>query len=169
MVSTPNSDQWLILVISVISRGHWFIGWHVLLVGPLDLDLILQLKPGTHGHCEPSIMRTILQRYPGDFIRLHRRLEQHSPKSQCELEWHRCERRIFCCWISYAPRIKPNLHIDNTGWVKKWCPFKWTNSIIDKILKKVEIVKFITTALKSILKLVKLQSLVAKCCKTRKI
>ena len=34
-----------------------------------------------------------------------------------------------------------------------------------KILKKVEIGKFITTALKSILKLVKLQSLVAKRCK----
>ena len=36
---------------------------------------------------------------------------------------------------------------------------------MDKILKKVEIEKFITTALKSILKLVKLQSLVAKRCK----
>ena len=35
---------------------------------------------------------------------------------------------------------------------------EWPNSIMDKILKKVEIVKFITTALKSILKLVKLQS-----------
>ena len=35
-------------------------------------------------------------------------------------------------------------------------------------LKKVEEAKFIT-ALKSILKLVKLQSLVAKCCKMRKI
>ena len=40
---------------------------------------------------------------------------------------------------------------------------------MDKVLKKVEIVKFIATALKSILKLVKLQSLVAKCCKARKI
>ena len=33
---------------------------------------------------------------------------------------------------------------------------------MDKILKKVEIEKFITTVLKSILKLVKLQGLVAK-------
>ena len=39
---------------------------------------------------------------------------------------------------------------------------EWTDCIMDKILKKVEIQKFITTALKSILKLVKLQSLVAK-------
>ena len=36
---------------------------------------------------------------------------------------------------------------------------------LGKILKKVEIGKFIATALKSILKLVKLQSLVAKRCK----
>ena len=41
--------------------------------------------------------------------------------------------------------------------------------IMDRILKKVELGNFITTALKSILKLVKLQSLVAKCCKMRKI
>ena len=40
---------------------------------------------------------------------------------------------------------------------------------MDKILKKVEIEKFITTALKSILKLVKLQSLVAKRCKMWKM
>ena len=40
---------------------------------------------------------------------------------------------------------------------------------MDKILKKVEIGKFITTALKSILKLVKLQSLVAKRCKMWKM
>ena len=46
---------------------------------------------------------------------------------------------------------------------------EWTNCIIDKIFKNVEIVKFITTALKSVLKLVKLQSLVAKCCKMQKI
>ena len=37
--------------------------------------------------------------------------------------------------------------------------------IMNKILKNLEIVKFITTALKSILKLVKLQSLVVKCYK----
>ena len=46
---------------------------------------------------------------------------------------------------------------------------KWTHCIIDKIFKNIEIVKFITTALKSILKLVKLQSLVAKSCKMQKI
>ena len=46
---------------------------------------------------------------------------------------------------------------------------EWTDCIMDRILKKVEVGKFITTALKSILKLVKLQSLVAKCCKMRKI
>ena len=40
---------------------------------------------------------------------------------------------------------------------------------MDRILKNVQMGKFITTALKSILKLVKLQSLVAKCCKMRKI
>ena len=49
------------------------------------------------------------------------------------------------------------------------CNFEWTDCIMDRILKKVEVGKFITTALKSILKLVKLQSLVAKCCKMRKI
>ena len=48
-------------------------------------------------------------------------------------------------------------------------PLQWTDCIMDTILKKVEVGKFITTALKSILKLVKLQSLVAKCCKMRKI
>ena len=42
---------------------------------------------------------------------------------------------------------------------------QWTDCIIDKVFKNIEIVKFITTALKSILNLVKLQSLVAKCCK----
>ena len=41
--------------------------------------------------------------------------------------------------------------------------------IIDKIFKNIEIVKFITTALKSVLKLVKLPSLVTKCCKMQKI
>ena len=46
---------------------------------------------------------------------------------------------------------------------------KWTDCIVDKILKKFEIGKFIITALKSILKLVKLQSLVAKRCKMWKI
>ena len=37
-----------------------------------------------------------------------------------------------------------------------------------KILKKIYIGKFVTAALKSILKLVKLQSLVAKYCKSEK-
>ena len=46
---------------------------------------------------------------------------------------------------------------------------KWTYCIIDKIFENIEIVKFITTALNSVLKLVKLQSLVAKCCKRQKI
>ena len=47
---------------------------------------------------------------------------------------------------------------------------KWTDCIVDKILKKFEIGKFIIiTALKSILKLVKLQSLVAKRCKMLKM
>ena len=46
---------------------------------------------------------------------------------------------------------------------------QWTDCIVDKILKKVEIGKFITTALKSILKLVKLQSFVAKRCKMWKM
>ena len=45
------------------------------------------------------------------------------------------------------------------------CRSEWTDCIIDKIFKNIEIVKSITTALKSILKLVKWQSLVAKCCK----
>ena len=42
---------------------------------------------------------------------------------------------------------------------------QWTVCIIDKIFKNIEIVKFITIALKSVIKLAKLQSLVAKCCK----
>ena len=46
---------------------------------------------------------------------------------------------------------------------------QWTNCIIDKIFKNIEIVKSITTALKSILILVKLQSLVAKYCKMQKL
>ena len=46
---------------------------------------------------------------------------------------------------------------------------KWTDCLIYIIFKNVEIVKFITTALKSVLKLVKLQSLVAKCYKMQKI
>ena len=41
--------------------------------------------------------------------------------------------------------------------------------IMDRILKKVKMGKFITAVLKSIQKLVKLQSLVAKCCKMWKI
>ena len=47
----------------------------------------------------------------------------------------------------------------------KYSSIQWINCIIDKIFKNIEIVKFITTALKSILNLVKLQSLVVKCCK----
>ena len=46
---------------------------------------------------------------------------------------------------------------------------QWTDCTVDKILKKVEIEKIISTALKSILKLVKLQSLVAKRCKMWKM
>ena len=46
---------------------------------------------------------------------------------------------------------------------------KWTDCIIDKIFENIRIVKFITTALKSVLKLVKLPSLVAKCCKIQKL
>ena len=46
---------------------------------------------------------------------------------------------------------------------------QWTDCIMGKILKKVEIGKFITTALQSILKLVKLKSLVAKRCKMWKM
>ena len=45
---------------------------------------------------------------------------------------------------------------------------QWTDCIIGKIFQNIEILKSITTALKSILKLVKLQSLVAKCCKMQK-
>ena len=45
----------------------------------------------------------------------------------------------------------------------------WTDCIIDKIFKNIEIVKFITMALKGILNLVKLQTLTVKCCKMRKI
>ena len=40
--------------------------------------------------------------------------------------------------------------------------------IIDKLFKNIEIAKFITTALKNVLKLVKLPSLVAKCSKMQK-
>ena len=47
--------------------------------------------------------------------------------------------------------------------------YEWTDCIMDRILKKVEMGKFITTALKSILKLVELRSLLSKCCKMRKI
>ena len=43
--------------------------------------------------------------------------------------------------------------------------YQWTDCIIDKIFQNIEIVKFITTALKSILNLEKLQSLVVKCVK----
>ena len=46
---------------------------------------------------------------------------------------------------------------------------QWTDCIIDKIFKNIEIVKFITIALKNVIKLVKLQSLVAKCCIMPKI
>ena len=50
--------------------------------------------------------------------------------------------------------------------LKSW---QWADCIMGKILKKVEIGIFITTALKGILKLVKLQSLVAKRCKMWKM
>ena len=46
---------------------------------------------------------------------------------------------------------------------------QWTDCIIDKIFENVGIVKFITTALKGVLNLVKLQSLVAKYCKMQKL
>ena len=46
---------------------------------------------------------------------------------------------------------------------------KWTDCIMDKIFENIRIVKFITTALKSVLNLVKLQCLVAKYCKMQKL
>ena len=44
-----------------------------------------------------------------------------------------------------------------------------TDCVRDKILKNIQIVKFMTTTLKSVQKLIKLQSLVAKCSKMQKI
>ena len=46
---------------------------------------------------------------------------------------------------------------------------QWTDCIMGKIFKKVEIGKFITTALKSILKLVKLKILFSKRCEMWKM
>ena len=46
---------------------------------------------------------------------------------------------------------------------------QWTDCIIDKIFENIRIVNFITTALKSVLNLVKLQSLVAKYGKMQKL
>ena len=67
------------------------------------------------------------------------------------------------CRLSYLAKstyiIKANKYISSSTGPK------WTDCIIDKIFKNIEVVKFITTALKSILILVKLLSLVAKCCK----
>ena len=57
----------------------------------------------------------------------------------------------------------------DTGAGSSYVSAEWADCIMGKILKKVEIGKFITTALKSILKLVKLQSLVAKHYKVRKM
>ena len=42
---------------------------------------------------------------------------------------------------------------------------RWSFNLLEEILKRIEIGKNITTALKSILNLVKLLSLVVKCCK----
>ena len=69
------------------------------------------------------------------------------------LFWIRHNSSIFQ-WV-----IPPNL-------ICVICNINWTDCIIDGILKNFEIVKFITTELKSILKL---QSLVVKCCKMKKI
>ena len=52
---------------------------------------------------------------------------------------------------------------------KQFESLQWTDCIIEKIFENIRIVKFITTALKSVLKLVKLQSLVAKYCKMQKL
>ena len=59
--------------------------------------------------------------------------------------------------------------VSSDDYTSKHSSYNWTDCIMGKILKKVEMGKFITTALKSILKLVKLQSLVAKRCKMWKM
>ena len=61
---------------------------------------------------------------------------------------------------------RTNLKICKQSTIKH---FYVDSCIIDKIFKNIELVKFITTALKSVLNLVKLESLVAKCCKMQKI
>ena len=54
----------------------------------------------------------------------------------------------------------------NFNWCRlNYASIQWTDCIIDKIFKNIEIAKYSTMALKSILNLVKLQSLVAKCSK----
>ena len=64
--------------------------------------------------------------------------------------------------------MNPSYHTEFSG---KEDSMDRLHAIVDKILKKVEIGKFITTgtALKIILKLVKLQSFVAKRCKMWKM
>ena len=66
----------------------------------------MQLYPGAHGHCKPSIIRSILQRYPGEIIGLHLRFIQHSPTTQCMLSLHRdrCEREYSS--------VKLHMHLD---------------------------------------------------------
>ena len=61
------------------------------------------------------------------------------------------------CPINFRVHGKRNVKLSNSN--------EWTFPLFHEILKKFKIGKNITTALKSILSLVKLQSLVVKCCK----
>ena len=78
-----------------------------------------------------------------------------------------CKCKFSSVYTPYKATISKEMNNDND--LNLHSMTKWTDCIMGKILKKVEIGKFITTALKSILNLVKLQSLVAKRCKMWKM
>ena len=84
---------------------------------------------------------------------------------------------MFCFFCGFAPNaseriptISDKVFICAEKMRTRWhCSFKWTFNLLDEILKKFETGKNITTSGKSILNLVKLQSLVVKCSKIWKI
>ena len=114
----------------------------------------LELKPRDINHVTPEVCCYHQVRYTRGLRKLSMRC---SSRSCYKVNTKICTSCLHC--FKHKPtEIKTlTLHIE------------WTDCIMDRILKKVEVGKFITTALKSILKLVKLQSLDPKCCKMRKI
>ena len=93
-------------------------------------------------------------------------------QGQCQWKQRLLEDTRYIKWFTIAywrDQCKPHQPTPDILGMCQWYVQIWMIPAIDEVLIWARRTKFITTARKSILKLVKLQSLVTKCCKMRKI